>query len=160
IRIAATTFEQVLEWRDDADAHDVVVERDVPEPAILVSGLNDERRALVLAGRALCALPVRPDRALVENRIPHPQAKTVHEQTILSAGVDDDLRAHLADATVGMFDRDADGAIAVEQHVSHTHTFVCDHAMLARVLEHYLIELAAYDLPRLRAGSRLVVPEV
>ena len=40
------------------------------------------------------------------------------------------------------------------------HAFVRVHAVLARVVEHHLVELAADDLPGLRALVRLVVPEV
>ena len=57
-------------------------------------------------------------------------------------------------------DRHADGAIAFEQHVEHAHAFVHVDAVLARVVQHHLVELAAHDLPGLRALVRLVVPEI
>ena len=133
--------------------------RDVPEPALLVAVLDDERRPLVTAGIAIRAFPIGPHRALVQHRIPDAQAQPVHHHPVLPAGVDHDLGPHLADAVV-VLDPDADRPIALEQHVEHAHALVRIHAMLAGVLEHHLIELAAHHLPRLRALVRLVVPEV
>jgi hypothetical protein len=54
----------------------------------------------------------------------------------------------------------AHGAAVLHQHVEHAHALVRVDAVLARVLEHHLVELAAHDLPGLRALVRLVVPEV
>ena len=48
----------------------------------------------------------------------------------------------------------------VEQHLDDVHAVVGVDAVLARVVEHHLVELAAHDLPGLRALVRLVVPEV
>ena len=56
--------------------------------------------------------------------------------------------------------RDADRALALEEHLQHAHALVHLDAVLARVVEHHLVELAAHDLPGLRALVRLVVPEV
>ena len=64
------------------------------------------------------------------------------------------------DAAVLALDLHADRAIALEQHVEHAHALVHVDAVLARVVEHHLVELAADDLPGLRALVRLVVPEV
>ena len=52
------------------------------------------------------------------------------------------------------------GAAAFQQHVEHAHALVRLDAVLARVVEHHLVELAAHHLPGLRALVRLVVPEV
>src|SRR5690606_33469439 len=139
----------------DAAADDVVVQRDVPEPALAVAGLDDERGPLVAAGVAVRALPVGPDRALVEDRVPHPQAEPVHQQAVLAAGVDDDLRAHLARG-VALPDPDAAGAAVLEQHVVDADPLARIDAVLARVLQHHRVELAAHDLPRLRALVGLV----
>ncbi len=77
----------------------------------------------------------------------------------LPAGVDDDASANVALA-VSRLNRDADRALAFEQDLEHSRTFVHVHAVLARVVEHHLVEFAAHDLPGLRALVRLVVPEV
>src|SRR5690606_22903792 len=114
--VAAALPEQLVRRLHYAAADDVVVQRDVPEPALAGAGLDDERGPLVAAGVAVRALPVGPDRALVEDRVPHPQAEPVHQQAVLAAGVDDDLRAHLARG-VALPDPDADGAAVLEQHV-------------------------------------------
>ena len=90
---ARAVLEQIVERRDDADADDVVVERDVPEPALPVAGLEDHRRAFVAAGVAVGPLPIRPDRTLVEDGIPQAQLEPVLQQRRLTARVDDDLRA-------------------------------------------------------------------
>ena len=120
-----------------------------------------ERRALVAAGVAIGAFPVGPDRALVQHRDPRRAgcSRFMH-QPVLAAGIDDDLRAHLAERAVLVLDRDADGAVALEEHVEHAHAFVDVDAVLAGVVEHHLVELAAHHLPGLRALVRLVVPEV
>ena len=158
--MAAAALEQVVERRDDADADDVVVQRDVPEPALSIRRLQHHRRALVAAGVAVGAFPVGPDRALVEDGIPEAQLEAVLQQRRLAAGVDDDLGVHVAARAVGVLDAHADRALAFEEHLEHVHAFVRVDAVLAGVVEHHLVELAAHDLPRLRALVRLVVPEV
>src|SRR5205085_4029460 len=55
---------------------------------------------------------------------------------------------------------DADGPIAVEQHVQHARRLRYLDAVLAGVVEHHRVELAADHLPGLRALVRLVVVEV
>ena len=62
----AAPCEQIVEVADDADAHDVVVQRDVPEPALLVLGLQDERGPFILALIAIGAFEIGPDGALVQ----------------------------------------------------------------------------------------------
>jgi hypothetical protein len=134
--------------------------RDVPEPAVLGAGLDDERRALIAPDIALRPFPIRPDRSFVEDRIPHPQVQTVHQQTVLTAGVDNHFGVHVSQRAISAFDPDADRAIAVEQHLVDAHALVHRDAVLARVVQHHLVELAAHHLPRLRALVRFVVPEV
>jgi hypothetical protein len=158
--VVLATLEQVVERRHDTDADDVVVKRDVPEPAVLVPGLQHHRRPFIAAGIAIGALPVGPDGALVQDRIPEAQLEPVLQHRGLSGRVDDDLGAHLAAGAARVLDAHADRSIAVEQHVEDVDSLVRIHAVLARVLEHHLVELAAHDLPRLRALMRLVVPEV
>ena len=121
--------------------------------------LQHHRGAFVAAGVAVGALPVRPDRALVQQRIPHAQLEPVLQQRRLSARIDDDLGANVA-APVAVGNAHAARAIALEQHVDDVHAVERLDAVLARVVEHHLIELASDDLPRLRAFVRLVVPEV
>ena len=94
--VAATPLEQVVERCHDADADDVVVQRDVPEPAVFGRRLQDHRGPLVAPRVAIRALPVRPDRALVEHRIPQPELQPVLQERRLAARVDDDARADLA----------------------------------------------------------------
>src|SRR6188474_2053664 len=50
--------------------------------------------------------------------------------------------------------------VAREEDIVHANAFMGVHAVLARVVQHHLIELAAHHLPGLRALVRLVVPEV
>jgi hypothetical protein len=56
--------------------------------------------------------------------------------------------------------RDANSAVPFKQHIDDTDTLLSVHSMLAGVVEHHLVELAADDLPGLRALVRFVVPEV
>ena len=57
-------------------------------------------------------------------------------------------------------DAHADGPVAVEQHFQHAGRLVDLDALLAGVVEHHRVELAADHLPGLRALVRLVVVEV
>src|SRR5205823_12719271 len=57
----------LLEPSDDPDAHDVVVQRDVPEPALLALRLKHEGRSLIPAAVAIGALPVGPDGSLLRS---------------------------------------------------------------------------------------------
>ena len=68
--------------------------------------------------------------------------------------------AHVLETAVTVLDSHADGAVAVEQHVVHADALVDVHAVRPGVLQHHPVELAAHDLPGLRALVRLVVPEV
>src|SRR5262245_19273996 len=88
-----------------ANAHDVVVQRDVPEPSTLVGRLQDERRPLVAAGIAIRALPVRPDGTFVQDGIPEPELEAVLEQRRLTAGVHNHPRANLTIAASFLADR-------------------------------------------------------
>ena len=137
-------LEQVVVVRDDADGDDVVVQRDVPEPAGLALGLDDERGALVAAGVAAGSLPVGPERRLLELRVPVAQAEAIDDERALAAGVDDDLGAHFAFRFVLGLDAHADRLLPLEQHLQHARTFVDIDAMLAGVVEIELVELAAH----------------
>jgi hypothetical protein len=57
-------------------------------------------------------------------------------------------------------DAHAGCAVAFEEHVHDMHAVERLDAVLARVVEQHLVELAAHDLPRLRTLVRLVVPEI
>ena len=62
-------------------------------------------------------------------------------------------------AVLGL-DAHADGPVALEQHLQHARAFVDVDAMLAGIVEHQVVELAAAHLPGLRRFVRLVVDEV
>ena len=64
----------------------------------------------------------------------------------------DNAREHGVDAHEGVH--------VLEDDVEHADAFVRNHAVLARVFEHHLVELAARHLPRLRALVWLVVVKV
>jgi hypothetical protein len=57
-------------------------------------------------------------------------------------------------------DPHSDRALALEQHFEHARALVGGDPVLAGVLEHQLVELAAHHLPGLGALVGLVVPEV
>ena len=123
--------------------------------------LDDHRGAFVAAGVAIRAFPVGPDGAFVEHRIPDAQAQPVrissrsgrwHRRR--------PWRATSLRVAVLALDLHADGPVVLEEHVEHARAFVDVDAVLAGVVEHHLVELAAHDLPGLRALVRLVVPEV
>src|SRR5437870_9623056 len=104
----------MLERRDDPDAHDVVVLRDIPEPALLVCGLKHERGPFVATLVPIRAFPVRPDGALVQHRIPKPELEAVLQKRLLSARIHDDLGVNLAVASLLVAYGDADRSIVVE----------------------------------------------
>src|SRR3989449_1277513 len=176
--VTGAILEQVIERRHDADRHDVVVQGDVPEPAVALRirgplppgprRLQHHGRAFVAAGVAIRAFPVRPDGALVQHRIPDTQAETILNQPGLPAGVDDDLGADVTAPAAVLLNRDTDrtaGAersrrVVLEDDINDADAFVDRDAMLARVVEHHFVELAAHHLPGLRTLVRLVVPEV
>ena len=99
--VVVAALEQVIERRDDAHAHTVVVQRDVPKPALPVGGLDHHGGAFIASGVAVGAFPVGPDGALVQSRIPDAQFELVLDQAALAAGVDHNLGAHFADRPVG-----------------------------------------------------------
>ena len=114
----------------------------------------------VAPGVALCPFPIRPDRSFVQHRIPNAQVEAVHQQAVLAAGIDNHFGAYLPQRSIVRFDRHTSGSIVIEHYVHHAHAFVRFHAMLARIVQHHLIELAAGHLPGLRALMGFVVPEI
>src|SRR5262249_48207438 len=112
--VAAAALEQVIEGRHDADADGVVMLGDVPPPALAVGGLDDHRGALVAARVAVSALPVRPDGALVQHRIPLAQFEPAGEYGTLAAGIHDHLGAHLV-LRVTLLNAHADGSVVLEE---------------------------------------------
>src|SRR5262249_46494354 len=107
--VAAAALEQVIEWGDHADTDDVIVLRDVPEPALFVRGLDHERRPLVPARVTVGPFPVGPDGPLVQHRVPEAQLEAVLQQRALAAGINDHLRPHLFPRAVLLLDAHADG---------------------------------------------------
>ena len=93
--VAAPPLEKIIERPDDAEADDVVVQRDVPEPALLVGRLNDDGRPFIPADVAVRPLPIGPDGPLVQHRIPEPELEPVLQHGALPAGIHDDLGPHL-----------------------------------------------------------------
>jgi hypothetical protein len=134
--------------------------RDVPEPALLVGSLKHERRAFVAAGVAVRSFPVRPDCALVQDGVPEPQLEAVLQHRGLAARIHDNFGEHLAIVVLLVANLHADRPVAVEEHFQHPHPLLCVDAVLTGVVQHHRVELAAHDLPGLRAFVRLVVPEV
>ncbi len=160
LRVRAAALEEVVEGGDDPDAHGVVVKRDVPEPAVAARGLEHHGGALVPPGVAVRPLPVGPDGALVENRVPDAKPQAVLDDPRLAAGVHHDLGPHLPSLAVFALYLDPHRPTAFEQDVQNAHALVGGGPVLPGVLEHHLVELAAHHLPGLRALVGLVVPEV
>ena len=158
--LVAAVLEQIIVIRYDADADGMIVLRDVPEPALFAFRLNNERGALVLARAAFGALPIGPNRGLLEFRIPFAQTEPAHNHRALAAGVDDHIGPHLAFRAVFLLKPNADRAVALEQHLQHAHAFMHLDAVFAGVVEQHEIELAANHLPRLRRFMRFVIDEI
>ena len=60
VALAVAVFEEVVEIGDDAHADHIVVQRDVPEPALLSLSLQHDRGAFVATRIAIGALPISP----------------------------------------------------------------------------------------------------
>ena len=158
--LVLAVLEQVVRVGHDSDADHVVVQRDVPEPALLAFSLNDERRSFIAARVAASTLPVRPQRGLLQLRVPLAQSKSIDDQRALAAGVDHHLRPHFALGAVFGLHANADRTGAFEQHLNHAGPFAHLHAVVAGMVERKLVELAAPHLPGLARFVRLVVLEV
>ena len=96
---------------DDPDTDDVVVQRDVPEPPLLALRLQHERRPLVPAAVAIGALPVGPDRPLLQDRVLYQQVEPVGDQRTLPAGVHHDPGRHVFQSPILVLNADASGAV-------------------------------------------------
>src|SRR5205085_3625270 len=113
-----------------------------------------------LARRAVGPLPIGPDGPLVEYRVPEPQLETILEQRALTAGIDNDACTHFLLGAVVLLNAYADGLVLLEKHLQDARGLVDVDALLSGILQHHHVELAANDLPGLRAFMRLVVPKV
>ena len=153
-------LEQVFVPGYHAHADDVVVQRDVPKPALFSLGLQHNRCAFVLADVAIGTLPVRPDGGLLELRIPLTQPEAIENQRRLPTGVDHDFRADDLFGLIFDFDSHADGASAIEHDFVNARTFVNFDAVFAGVVQQHLVEFAAANLPRLAAFVRVVLGKV
>ena len=116
---------------------------------MFVGGLQHHRGPLVAAGVAIGTLPVGPDCAFVQDRIPDAELETILQHRLLSAGVDDNFRPHLAVAAGRRAYWYADRTLALEQDLEHTCGLVHVDAVFAGIVEQHLVELAAHDLPGL-----------
>ena len=61
----------------------------------------------------------------------------------------DDARPHFLGRAIFCFDSYANRPFAFEQDVHDAHAFVSFDAVLARVVQHHVVEFAANDLPGL-----------
>ena len=137
------------------------MQRDVPEPALLILDLQDDGRPFIAAGVAVGALRNRSTG--------HPfSALDRHSRSLSRLAISElwPLASTTTWARTSHFrpsssmHSHADGPLAFEQNFQHAHAFVDVDALFAGVLEHHLVELAAQHLPGLRALVRLVVEEI
>jgi hypothetical protein len=139
--------EEVVALGDDADAHEVVAQRDVPEPALALE-VGDGGGAGVEPGIAFGAAVVGPEGDLVEARIAPAEAALAEEEGIAAGGVDDDAGAEFADGAVGGAGPHAlHGAGGVDEQILHLGLLVDGGALGAGAVEQHLVKLVAGDLP-------------
>src|SRR6185369_890428 len=100
VGFSGAVLEEVFVRGDDADADDVVVLGNVPEPAVLALDLNNESGAFVATGIAVGAFPVGPEGGFFQNRIPLAEIEAIHDDSALAAGIDDDFGSHFLLGTV------------------------------------------------------------
>ena len=150
----------MIKRRDDPDAHDVILQGDVPEPADLAGRLQHQRGPGIAARLPHRPLPVRPDRRLLEHRIPLPQTQTIEDQSALTGGIDDHLAVDdLLDARL-VDEPHALRSIPVEEHLEHPNALVHIDAVPTGVVEQQVVELLACDLPGPRTLMLLVIGKV
>src|SRR5207248_2179160 len=130
-----TVQEEVVVRRHHADTDDVVVQRNVPEPALLAGGGTHERGALVAAGVALGALPVSPQGRLLQDQVPLTQPQPTLDHRALATGIDDHPRPYLALCAGRIRNPHADGAAALEEYLEDAYTFMHLNAVLPGVTE-------------------------
>ena len=139
-----------------ADAAHAGVQRNLPEPAVLV-GL-DEDVAVVGRVEMRCAAVVAVDREVLEERVPLLELKLAAENRRLPAGVDHEARRDPARRAI-VQEADRGRPLALELDIKHLMAFAHVDTVGARVVEQNLVELRAHHLER--GGALLgVVGEV
>ena len=146
---ARAVLEEVFIGGDDANADDIVVLGDIPEPAVFAFDLNHERRAFVAAGVAIGAFPVGPERGFFQNGIPLAQVETIHDDGALAAGIDYDFRTDFLFGSVFFFDLHADRTLAFPNDAGDVDAFFDGDTVLLGIAEHHFVKFATDDLPGL-----------
>ena len=150
----------MIKRRDDPDAHNVILQGDVPEPTDLTGRLQHQRGTGIAARLPHRPLPVGPDRRLLEHRIPLPQTEAIEDQSALTGGIDDHLAvddpldARLIDESHAL------RTVPVEQYLEHPNALVHVDAVPTGVVEQQVVELLACDLPGPRTLMLLVIGKV
>ena len=154
------TLKQTVEWRNYAHADAVIVQRNVPEPALLIFSLKHNGSPFILARIAVSTLPVGPNGPFVQHWVPHSQLLFLLNQATLTTGVDNHLGSHLFNGTVGMSGNYPNSLISFEQYFANMYAFFRFHPVFARVGQHHHVELAAHHLPGLGTFVRFVIREI
>ena len=143
----------MVEGGDDAHADHIVGQGDVPEPADLAGRLHHQRAPGIAALLPPRTLEVRPDRGLLEDGIPLPQAQPVENHAALAGRVDDHLAPRHALVPCIVDGPHADGTLSGEQHLEHANPLMHVDAVPAGIVEQQLVEI----LPRHLPGARTLV---
>ena len=152
----AAALQQVGCVADDANAHHVVRERDMPEPALVGLRAQDERHHAVVDHFAPCAAKVAPDGRLAHVGARLASRGPTREHALLAGRIDDDLAADHAIGAVAVgavalavvHQAHAHRLIAFEHCIADPHTAKHFDAFLRGMIEQQLIEMRPFHMPR------------
>src|SRR2546429_7575760 len=158
LRFLHALTREVFAFGDDADADDVVVQRDVPEPAFLRHERHG-RRAGVDAFIALRAFGVRPDSDLVQFGVADAPIVPHGGKRLATGTIQCDGRAIFRDFPARVLRPNAYDASAFFHEFLDGRFFFHRRAFFAGVIEQHYVEFGAQHLPGLSDGVAVVSGE-
>src|SRR6185295_5232173 len=151
-QVLAAVFHQIIGIGDDADARDVILERDIPEPAPAARRSAEHKRGAAVQIRlAVRSFEVRVQHGLFELGVANPPSKLVREHRALTSSVDDDLRMELLNRAVLHLHFDAARPVAIEQHLFDWSPLINGYPLFRGVFDQHLVEHRSSHLPGDRA---------
>src|SRR5688572_27969608 len=140
---------QIFAFRDDANAHHIVVQRDVPKPTFLRNegnGRSASVDARVTQGPAI----VSPDCDFVQLGIAHPPLVADRGKSLASAAIDRDRRKKFSDSPGLILRAYTDYTIAIADQLLDRGFFEDNGTVLTSLIQGHDVKFRAEHLPGLR----------